>query len=544
MSGVEKAMMALPDPGPAGLVSGNVAPVIAKPPVAGLEEMVAETVKALPDLGTAGPPSGDGTVVVAKSPASGIDEPIRAPSAPGPARSPSGFGAVLSVTSIFLPAAAALFTLVFVLFSDDTLSARLPLWGTLAALLLWLVSSALCHNLADAKHAIPSSYGEFQPRLAELEIVIADLHPRAATTTDGGEKVAYDEAVKEASEIRRDLDTKGFTWLLASGYSALWGRLYHAEEAMIEVAPKNKALEGAYRDEARLTGSEIANRDELLDKVRKARASFEPRGQAGDKASGAATADVEAEYAARAVLRHVRKSLNEYRNARWNGLILARNRLLATFALTGTIIFALLSIAIMFDAGKPPIIAATVFYLVGATVGLGNRLRSESQAESAVADYGLSAARLITIPLFSGLGALGGLLLVPYLQLTAARLGTEPPTAETRQASGVTEKAVPDKEAAKPAAPATRSEESTAKVPSPAASATEGAISDKAKQSEEATPKEQSKLRPLREIFDLTKNPFGFLVAAIFGLAPGLLFERLQQQADKYKADLKSTRST
>jgi hypothetical protein len=48
----------------------------------------------------------------------------------------------------------------------------------------------------------------------------------------------------------------------------------------------------------------------------------------------------------------------------------------------------------------------------------------------------------------------------------------------------------------------------------------------------------------LVKIFDLDENLIGLLVAAVFGLTPGLLFERLQQQADKFKADLKSSQAT
>jgi hypothetical protein len=55
-------------------------------------------------------------------------------------------------------------------------------------------------------------------------------------------------------------------------------------------------------------------------------------------------------------------------------------------------------------------------------------------------------------------------------------------------------------------------------------------------------PSEQ--IPPLDNIFDLDKNLIGLLVAAVFGLTPGLLFDRLQQQADKYKADLKSSQAT
>jgi putative Ig domain-containing protein len=52
-----------------------------------------------------------------------------------------------------------------------------------------------------------------------------------------------------------------------------------------------------------------------------------------------------------------------------------------------------------------------------------------------------------------------------------------------------------------------------------------------------------SRVPPLEEVFDLGKNLLGLLVAAIFGLAPGLLFDRLQQQVDTYRADLKSSQA-
>jgi hypothetical protein len=48
----------------------------------------------------------------------------------------------------------------------------------------------------------------------------------------------------------------------------------------------------------------------------------------------------------------------------------------------------------------------------------------------------------------------------------------------------------------------------------------------------------------LEDIFDFNKNLIGIFVALVFGLAPGLLFDRLQQQADRYKAELKSSQPT
>ena len=57
-------------------------------------------------------------------------------------------------------------------------------------------------------------------------------------------------------------------------------------------------------------------------------------------------------------------------------------------------------------------------------------------------------------------------------------------------------------------------------------------------------PATATSVRPLEDIFDLRKNLIGLLVAAVFGLTPGLLFDRLQQQSEKYKADLKSSEAT
>jgi len=463
------------------------------------------------------------------------------PRAPMSPKQPCGYGAALIATFIFLPGVATFFTVVIMLLVESPTSYSLaPVWGTLGAFAAWLVLSPLCCEVAAADHAIPSSYGELLPRLDQLEAGLKGFCPATGSPKNPSENTAYYETVKERDEIRKDLGMKGFTWVLATGYSKVWGRLYRAEEAMIEFVPQKKVLEGAYYDEARLEGSDIKNRDDLLAKLRKAVVSIDPSAHKYLKSTGAVAAPpalaigtaalpggavavgycapllatggvppykwaviggaipdglvlstpgvlrgtptsdghgnftvqvtdsagvaiekyfdllispqtqatqpplaisttpplpwgaVDVEYAerlfatggkppykwkviegaipdsmdlsnegvlrgtpvrdntfkftvevadsigptpikrefallikpsgtgaampgggtepdrlARAVLRHVRNSLNQYRNARWNGLILARNRLLATFMLTGMIVFALLAIAIM-----------------------------------------------------------------------------------------------------------------------------------------------------------------------------------------------------
>lgn len=150
------------------------------------------------------------------------------------------------------------------------------------------------------------------------------------------------------------------------------------------------------------------------------------KGTARDAAE--TSADTKPETVALAVLRTVRRSINEYRGGSWGGLIVARNRLLGAMILTAVTAYTLLAIAIICKPPPHVIVAASVFYLVGATAGLFSRLRSQSQADTAVEDYGLSAARLVTIPVFSGLAAIGGVVLVAMAPYINTVFGPSTPT--------------------------------------------------------------------------------------------------------------------
>ena len=69
---------------------------------------------------------------------------------------------------------------------------------------------------------------------------------------------------------------------------------------------------------------------------------------------------------------------------------------------------------------------AAILYLVGAIVGLFNRLRIEAGQSSAVEDFGLSQARLVVTPLVSGLAAVAGVYLIAALPVLLPN-GSEPP---------------------------------------------------------------------------------------------------------------------
>jgi hypothetical protein len=115
---------------------------------------------------------------------------------------------------------------------------------------------------------------------------------------------------------------------------------------------------------------------------------------------------------ARAVLREVKQTLSDFRDNRWQAIVPLRNQFVATTILTGLTMYILLQFAILAGASQSAIISATAFYLVGGLVGLFGRLLNESQTSKSVDDYRLAMARLIALPVYSGLAAVGGVLFV------------------------------------------------------------------------------------------------------------------------------------
>jgi hypothetical protein len=279
---------------------------------------------------------------------------------------------------------------------------------------------------------------------------------------------------------------------MGTGYVRLWEQLHRLQETMILVGTRDRVVAAALEDEARLQGSTVENRDLLLARLRVAldvlvaraglTATYVSRPSAAPPVPPPPPVTPADEQVARVVLRDVRRAIDEFRDERRMGLVRARNQLMRTFLVTNVVLLALLAFAV--EVGAPPraLIAAATFFLVGAVMGLFNRLYLDATAETAVEDYGLATARLFHTPLFSGMAALGGVLVVPMLSVlvnpTAAGPGAAP--------DGV-------------AMPA------------------------------------------LDAIFDLERRPFGLVIAAIFGLSPGVLLSRLQQEAERFKADLKGT---
>ena len=135
-------------------------------------------------------------------------------------------------------------------------------------------------------------------------------------------------------------------------------------------------------------------------------------------------------------------------------------------------------------------------------------------------DYGLSDARVVVTPLASGVAAIAGVvlatkLLLPVVDTFAVSVGASAqPTAIRASATPLASPSgVP----------------STTPIPSPTTLA--------------GTPAAGAPVT-LRDAFNLDTNAAGLIVAAIFGLTPGLIVDRLQAAGDRFKANLQASGST
>ena len=413
--------------------------------------------------------------------------------------------ATLLTTATLIPSLVAVAVLLIYLSTSSTevLHGHALYLGSLAAFAVWALGAPLMGWLASADTAQGRSYGELLYRAKNLcrrlEALdgrpssvppagsIADSHAPAADTTpeDRPRASTISQVRAYVEDLEKDLGlggdpAVGLRFALGTGYVNLWREVHRAEELLLELESTPAVIAGATYDELRLKGSRIPNRDELLKRLSAAAAQFGPMAAVGFgsvRTGSLVEGNEQAQGVARAVLREVRASINAYRDNEWEGYIRERNRLLRTIFITSTATLLFVILGVVYHVGRGPFAAAAAFYLVGSTVGLFARLRSEGIAGAAVDDYGLFEARLLHIPLLSGLAGVAG---VFVLAVAPSILGTN---AAADQAATVS----------------------------------------------------------LAQVFDLGKNTRGLIAAGVFGLAPELLTRWLGKQADTIKDQLEAS---
>jgi hypothetical protein len=462
--------------------------------------------------------------------------------------------------------------------------------GILAALFGWLLLALLCRRFTFADRAYPHGYSELRERAKHLKARLDQLRPLYSSSSEAdlqhdlstsppsplvqsrdllSEQIAFSDAEAHYAFVASELGLEpadarpsaGMQWVSLTGYVTAINYLHSAEEALLLIEPNDEVVRSAFFDELRLGDSTIPNRDNLLAKLRDARKLLakstlfdDTSAQPGSgilQSPRSEQLDPQEELEARAVLRMVRQSLNQFRDNRRGGLVRARNRLVKTGIMTGVAAYLLLAIAVIAGTGVDALIAAAAFYLVGAMIGLFNRLRLETQSEEAIEDYGLTSARLLCTPLFSGVAGITGVVLVAMLPIVFNTIVVVPQPSSSTQATVVsTPSPLPAQVVPPIATPAALTQAVTATetltATTQAATPPQASVGPAPAESPAESPARSSVERsvPLRNIFDLGAYPFGLIIAAIFGLTPGLLIDRLRWQTEQYKLDLQSTEAS
>src|SRR5262249_55244708 len=133
---------------------------------------------------------------------------------------------------------------------------------------------------------------------------------------------------------------------------------------------------------------------------------------------------VEQEEETRSVLRMVRREINDFQDERFEGLMTARNRLAAATVFGGAIAYGLLSLAIAVNISFDALWPLLLYYLIGIIGCVFNVVALIFQSDTAIPDYGLTRARMISSLTFSGLAGVAGILLISVLSEAIASSST------------------------------------------------------------------------------------------------------------------------
>jgi hypothetical protein len=183
----------------------------------------------------------------------------------------AAYGAVLAFGLPAVPIVVSVVTIIIYL-SNPLLANWLSLvLGFGATTVVWLAVSFLLAPLTYAKNANAGSYGTLESRLKQLEarlFTIRNEYPDERVLPEY-QQVALSEAFDKLQEITEDLyeTNSSLPWALGFGYVNVWRKLHRAEEALVEVEPQEMVMRGAMHDKMAISGSQISNRDELLDKL-------------------------------------------------------------------------------------------------------------------------------------------------------------------------------------------------------------------------------------------------------------------------------------
>ena len=204
-----------------------------------------------------------------------------------------------------------------------------------------------------------------------------------------------------------------------------------------------------------------------------------------------------AEMRGRAVLRAVRRIVNDYRDDLWGRLVRERQQLVMATAVASAFAYLLLAMGLVLGVDRSVIVNGWALYVTGAVVGLFKHLYDAHNDVSGTEDYGLNRMRLYGTPLLSGMAAVLGVILVAYLS-----------SAEVQLAAAQNNVPLPSAGASVAAAQASPTPGSASVATTPTVAQPEVLAA---------------------QALDIQKSPLSVLLAFLFGFSPSLVINRFNQ---------------
>src|SRR5829696_3944981 len=444
------------------------------------------------------------------------------------------YRAALKLTSPWLPIMAVVLTTLTYLLPEELLGRAVVRFGSsinegviasfaglALALAIWLAASFPARRRATARESSPPNYHQITEALDSLQYKIRCVCPTGdlTTTVDNGldeasKREALAEVKGEIKEIAKRLKDGDTTWVTGAGYIELWHRVHRAQEAMIKLEPFSEVAEGAMRDDERLRDANIANRERLLDRLRSAVAVFE-----APEANG--------------YLRYL-PECKEYDDIRKLGTLNGDVGTLEADAKQNL----RTEVIVEAEAIKKKLRPEAIAILVETRYEI-NRFRDNSwegivNARNHLLDtsmnlglmtYALLVFTLVLAPEPKAILWATIYFLVGAITALFARARIEWSAASAVDDFGLTRARL-------------------LHLPWLAGLAAVGGVLVTAVLGPQLVPVSESGIAPaLADVFN-GGNTSLLLIAAVFGLTPDLIIRRLEQQTEKYKADLESTQST
>ena len=490
----------------------------------------------------------------------------------------------LVFTAIIAPQVAVVATVgLFILFSrhswPDWLIRLSPVAGGMVALLVWMSIATVFRPRATYRGGSPANYAAFQAQYSELR---KQFTVRCVTCggslRDSCSSSSLCDSTAACKTIKGHLDciaaiirTNGSGWAKRDNYMQMWIHLHRAQEELVFVDSKSRVVDLAIENIDRLRGeSDINNKDDLVQRLQVAISAL---GVGGEKyqtnpiAITTSQPDPKDEAVARAIVQGVHRQILTFRDEGFQGLLWARNQLITTSALTWIVAYVFLALVLLEKPQVQSVVGASSFFLIGSLVGLFAELKAATTRDKAVDDYGLSTARVASVPLFSGIAGLAGVFLVAFVPsvIDSDVLAPSTSTATREEVVTETEESPPVSTATVTAMETSPSLETM--TPGEARSILSGVESIEVgvpsetaivfaavvaqdngptathSESDNRVDENGATGVKLDDVFDITNSPIRAIIAAFFGLTPSLLISRLSGAETQFARQIESTRA-